>query len=177
MNDTIKETVKKYWRSQINRAEFIKRIKLEVGHEKEDVRNLIEQIIANRNVDDLEYGLTILTQMEENNDMLDLVHKIILEPWHGEYEELAQNLQMRKRPESIPILKEAMQRKYKFLESYETGTRQFINQCGHALKSIGTDEAIRTIRELSTSEDPILKDEMLYRISQIEGRNDYQRNH
>ena len=74
-------------------------------------------------------------------------------------------------------MKEAIQKKFKFLESYETGTRQFINQCGHALKSIGTDEAINVIKELAKSEDPIIKDEMLYRISQIEGRNDFHRNY
>lgn len=65
--------------------------------------------------------------------MLDIIHKLLLEPWHREYEELAHDLQRRKRPESVPFLKQAIQNKYEYLESYETGTRQLINQCGHAL--------------------------------------------
>jgi len=68
-----------------------------------------------------------------------------------------------------------MQQKFAFLEAYETGTRQFINQCGHALWSIGTEEAIQVIRDLSESRDAVLKDEMCYRLSRIEGRDDYQR--
>jgi len=177
MNEKIEAIIKKYWKSEIDKDEFVRQIQFEIGYKKEDVRNLIERIIENQNVKDLEFGLVILFAFEENNEMIDLIHKIILEPWHGQYEELVHNLQRRKRPESIPILKIAIQRKYKFLESYETGTRQFINQCGHTLRNIGTKEAINTIKELCKSEDPIIRDEMLYRISQVEGRNDYKRNH
>jgi len=177
MTVKIESIIKKYWQSEIDKEEFVRQIQFEIGYKKEDVKNLLEQIIENQNPNELEYGLVILYAIEENNEMLDIIHKLMLEPWHKEYEELAHDLQRRKRPESIPFLKQAIQNKYEYLESYETGTRQLINQCGHALKSIGTDEAIRTIKELSKSEDPIIKDEMLYRISKIEGRNDYQRNH
>ena len=177
MTDKIELIIKKYWKREIDKGEFIRQIQFEIGNRKEDVENLLEQIIENQNPDELEYGLVILYATEKNNEMLDIIHKLILEPWHREYEELAHDLQRRKRPESIQFLKQAIKNKYEYLESYGTGTRQLINQCGHALKSIGTKEAINTIRELSKSEDPIIKDEMLYRISKIEGRNDYERNH
>ena len=177
MSDKIKSIIKKYWNNEIDKEEFVRQVQFEIGIKKEDIKNLLEQIIENQNPDELEYGLVILYATEENNEMLDVIHKLILEPWHREYEELAHDIQRRKRPESIPFLKQAIQSKYDYLESYGTGTRQFINQCGHALKSIGTEEAINTIRELSKSEDPIIKDEMLYRISKIEGRSDYERNH
>jgi len=177
MTDKIESIIKTYWKSEIDKAEFVRQIQFEIGYKKEDVKDLLKQIIQNRNRDELEYGLVILFAIEEDNDMIDVIHKLMLEPWHREYEELTHNLQRRNRPESIPYLKQAILNKYEYLESYGTGTRQLINQCGHALKSIGTDEAINTIRELSKSDDPIIKDEMLYRISRMEGRNDYQRNH
>lgn len=177
MTDKIEAIIKKYWHGEINQKELVRQIQFEIGYKKEDVKNLIEQIIRNQNPDELEYGLVILYAIEEDNEMIDIIHKLILEPWHREYEVLAHDIQRRKRPESIPFLKQAIQNKYEYIESYGTGTRQLINQCGHALSSIGTEEAINAIRELSKSEDPIIKDEMLYRISRIEGRNDYQKNY
>jgi|GEM_PF-2856343 hypothetical protein len=176
MTDQIKAIIHQYWKKEIDRNEFVKKIQAEIGGKKEDFRDLFQQIIQSKNQDELELGLAILYAVEENNDLIDLIHQLILEPWHREYEELAHDLQRRKQPESVPFLKEAMQKKYDYLESYGTGTRQFINQCGHALRSIGTEAAIEAIRTLSQSDDPVIKDEMRYRLSQIEGRNDYQRN-
>lgn len=176
MNDQIKTIIHQYWKTEISKDEFVKKIQAKIGSKKEDFRNLFKQIIQSKNADDVPFGLAILYAVEENNDLIDLIHQLILEPWHSAYEELAHDLQSRKQPSSVPFLKEAMQKKYEYLESYGTGTRQFINQCGHALWSIGTEEAIATISALSQSDDPVIKDEMKYRLSQIEGKNDYQRN-
>ena len=177
MTESIKSAIKKYLKRELSKEAFLAITQTEIGSSIEDFRNYFARIIQSKNADDLEYGLVLLFAIEEDNNLTDLLNKLLLEPWHREYEQLAHLLQRRKRPESIPFLKEAMQNKYEYLESYETGTRQFINQCGHALKSIGTDAAIHVIKEVSKSDDPILKDEMLYRLSKIEGRNDYKRNH
>ena len=173
----VKITIEKYWEQEITKAQFEEQIKNILGQTEECYRIFIKEIIAAKDAEDLEYGLEILFSFEENNNMVDLVHTIILEPWHRAYEELIHNLQSRQCPSSIPIIKKAMQQKYPYLESYGTGTRQFINQSGHALASIGTPQALDTIVALSKSTDPIIKDEMLYRISRLNGKNDYQRNH
>lgn len=175
MTNQIKAIVTKYWQGELDKTAFVRQIQLEIGHGKEAVQALFEPIIQNQDIDALEYGLVILFAIEEQNEMIDIVHTLLLEPWHREYEELAHNLQSRRCVESIPFLRQAIQKKYPFLESYETGTRQFINQCGHALRSIGSAEALETIKALSKSKDPIIRDEMLYRLSRIEGRADYQR--
>jgi hypothetical protein len=173
----VKITIDKYWDQEITKAQFKEQIQNILGQTEEYYRLFINEIIDAKDAEDLEYGLEILFFFEENNNMIDLIHTIILEPWHREYEELIHSLQNRKSPSSIPIIKEAMQQKYPYLESYGTGTRQFINQSGHALASIGTPQAIDTIVALSKSTDPVIKDEMLYRISRLEGKNDYHRNH
>lgn len=175
MNNQIKELVRKYWRREVNKDEFVGLVKNEIGGRSQDFRFFFDSVIQNKNAEEVEILLVILYALESDDNMIELIHQLILEPWHREYEELAHDLQRRGSPESVPILKEAMQRKYRYLESYETGTRQFINQCGHALRSIGTEAAITAVRDLSKSSDPIVRDEMLYRLSRIEGRNDYQR--
>ena len=177
MDEEIKELVKLYTSGTIGKTQFVSDIKEEIGRGLDDFKNWFQLIIQRKDNKELEFGLTILYAFEKENNCIDIVHQLILEPWHDRYEQLAHDLQARKKVESIPYLKEAMQCKFDFLESYSTGTRQFINQCGHALGSIGTEEAISVIRELSHSQDDILRDEMRYRLSKIEGRNDYVRNH
>lgn len=136
----------------------------------------LSQILLNKNADEVE-NLMINAYSNKNDDeIIIMIHKLIAEPWHRSHEEMAHYLQNSKRPESVPFIKNAMMKRYDYLESYGTGTRQFINQCGHALKSIGTEQAINVIKELTKSNDEIIRDEMLYRVSKIENRNDYERN-
>ncbi len=137
----------------------------------------LSQILLNKSADEVEDLMTNAYYIKNDDEVIEKIHKLIAEPWHRSYEEMAHYLQNSKRPKSVPFIKNAMLKRYDHLESYGTGTRQFINQCGHALKSIGTDKAISVIRELTKSDDAIIKDEMLYRISKIEKRNDYERNY
>ena len=141
------------------------------------IRQIFADIVVSKRAEDLYYFLTLQSLFEEDDEFIDILHQLLQEPWHDRYEEIAHHLQHRKNPKSIPFLKDAMQKKFDFLESYGTGTRQFISQSGHALQRIGTKEAIDVIRELSRSSDPVLRDEMLYRLSRIEKRNDYERNY
>ena len=142
-----------------------------------EMESSYSQIIKNQNADEVEDLMSEAYANKNDDKTIDIIHQLIAEPWHRGYEEMAHYLQSCKRPESVPYLKNAMQKRYEYLESYGTGTRQFINQCGHALWSIGTEEAINSIRDLTVSDDPIIRDEMLYRISKIENRNDYERNY
>ncbi|MGG9964219.1 hypothetical protein [Ferruginibacter sp. SUN106] len=177
MQQDLKNLISECWRGKISREEIISKIATNKSQQSALVRNIFDDIIVSKNSGEVEYWLTLLLIFEENDEFIDLVHQLILEPWHTQYENIAHNLQRRANVKSIPFIKKAMQNKYKHLESYGTGTRQFINQCGHALRQIGTKEAVDVIYELSNADDPVLKDEMLYRISRIEGRDDYERDH
>lgn len=104
-------------------------------------------------------------------------NQLLLEPWHQKYEDIIHIIQNIANPESIPFIEKAMQQKYDFLEFYGTGTGQFISQCGHALWSIDTKEAIDVVKRMSKSKDPLIKDIMLYRLSRIEAwETPHQRN-
>lgn len=79
------------------------------------------------------------------------LHNLLTEPWHKMYEDIVHMLQAYKDPSSIPVLKQTMQMRFPYPESYGTGTKQLINQCRHALLSINTKEAIDVINELNKS--------------------------
>lgn len=80
MTDQIKAIIHQYWKKEIDRNEFVKKIQAEIGGKKEDFRDLFQQIIQSKNQDELELGLAILYAVEENNDLIDLIHQLILEP-------------------------------------------------------------------------------------------------
>ena len=177
MNPEIKKLISEFQLQKISRDELISRLPFSKSQSPEIIRQIFADIVASKRADDLYYFPTLQWLFEENDEFIDIQHRLLQETWHDRYEEIAHDLQHRKNPKSIPFLKEAMQKKFDFLESYGTGTRQFISQSGHALQSIGTKEAIDVIRELSHSDDPVLRDEMLYRLSRIEKRNDYEKNY
>jgi hypothetical protein len=177
MQEDLKELILQYQRQKISNEEFISKLSFDRTHKDSFIRNIFKDIIQSKNAESVDYGLTLLWILEKDDEFIDIVHQLILESWHGQYENIAHELQRRSNKLSIPFLKLAMQKKYDFLESYGSGTRQFINQCGHALRSIGTEDALDVIKELSKSNDPVLRDEMLYRISKIEGSNDYERDY
>ncbi len=132
-----------------------------------ELREIIEGIIDSKNSEDVEHVMILLWQLEDGNEYIDLIHKLILEPWHSKYEDLIHDLQRRKENSSVIIIEKAIQQKYDYLESYETGTGQFISQCGYALFSIGTEDAIRTISYLSNSDNEIVKREMVYQLKRL----------
>ena len=132
------------------------------------LRELLKEGYAVTCVDNLIFG---------GESLLDIWHKLLLETWHTETESIVHIIQNIAHVSSTPIIKKAMHTSYPLLESYETGVRQFISQCGHTLWSINTMEAVVLIEDLTNSKNPIIQDEMQYRLNRIQGKNDYKRNY
>jgi HEAT repeat protein len=168
MTDKLKQDILDFELQKITKDELLSRLPFSIENKSEELRRIINDVINSRIGSNVEYGLTLLWLLEDKNEYTDLLHSLIIEPWHSRYEDIIHSLQHRKDPTSVPIIKIAIQQKYDYLESYGTGTGQFISQCGHALKSIGTKEAIETIKDLAdNSDDPIIKTEMKYRLNKI----------
>ena len=168
MTEELKQAILDFELRKITKDELVSRLPFSREHKSIEMRRIMDQIIRSKTAADVESGLTLLGLVEEHEEFTDLLHRLILEPWHTRYEDIIHDLQARKDPASIPVIRVAIQQKYDYLESYGTGTPQFISQCGHALASIGTAEAIETIRDLAeNSEDPLIRTAMRYRLDKI----------
>lgn len=165
MTEELRQDVFNFDLGNLTDSELIEKLPFPLEKASTSVRTLFKEVISTQNGEDVETVLTLLFLLEKEHEFTDLLHELILASWHYSYEEIIHSLQRRKDPMSVPVISAAMQQKYEALEASGTGTGQFINQCGHALRSIGNSEAIAVIRELSkTSEDPIIQTEMHYRI-------------
>ncbi|MFB9080020.1 hypothetical protein ACFFLS_09015 [Flavobacterium procerum] len=168
MIEKLRQDFAEYSKRKIrNKNELLELLPFPIESKNEIGRKIIKDIIASKNSDDMDFCLLLLWVVDEEDDCIDLLHEIFLEPWHTKHDDIIHNLQWREHPSSVPTIKIAMQQKFPFLEACSR-TGPFINQCGHALKSIGTEEAIEAIKDLAeNSEDPIVKAEMIYRLSKI----------
>jgi len=167
MTEELRQNIIDFRLGKLSKNELTTRLPFDVEKKHENLKILIDGIIESKDSEDVELGLTLIRLLEVNKEFTDLIHKIIVQPWHSRYEELIHDIQKRKENKSVPIIKEVIQYKFDFLESYETGTGQFISQCGYALFSIGTDDAINTITELSNSDNEMIKREMNYQLKRL----------
>lgn len=160
------------------RNEIKKNLRVEIQEEfgeitSENLRKLCERAILEKNSELVDCLVEMSSAFSYHNYILDCWNDLLIEDWHTKQEDIIHIIQGIADPCSLPFIEKAIQMKFPFLESYGTGTRQFMSQCGHALWTINTPEAIEIVRELSHSSDPILKDEMLYRLSRIEEKEVY----
>ena len=145
-----------------------------VGYE--GVEKVYDVAMSNKDSDAVHNFIELVHVLGFDRFFLSHFHQLLLEPWHTKYEDVIHCIQAIADPSSVPVIEQAITHKFPFLESYETGTRQFINQCGHALWSINTDEAYELIEKLTQSNDPIIQDEMKYRNARIKDE-EYVRNY
>lgn len=84
---------------------------------------------------------------------------------HHEHEDIIRALQLAADPYSIPYLKQAILLKPRltYLEYDDYGA--YYKKCFWALAAIGTEEAMQVIRDLSRSDNTILREQALYRLS------------
>jgi hypothetical protein len=89
---------------------------------------------------------------------------------HYEHEDIIRFLQDAADPYSIPFLRQAVQLKPRlgYLDYDDCGA--YYKKCFWALKAIGTAEAIAVIKEFSTSDDSVIRNQALYRLSKIKDR-------
>lgn len=168
MIEKIKQLFKDNTTGRFSKPEIVEKLPFPIESKYEIGRKIIKDIIASKNSDDMDFCLLFHWVVDEDDDCIDLLHQMLLEPWHKKHDAIIHDLQWRQNPSSVPVIKISMQHKYKYMEFSSPPIGQYINQCGHALQSIGTEEAIEAIKDLAqNSEDPIVKIEMIYRLSKI----------
>jgi hypothetical protein len=85
------------------------------------------------------------------------------------HEDIIRLLQLQRDPYSIPFLRKAVLLKpsLEYLAYDDYGS--YYKKCFWALRAIDTPEAIAAIEEFANCDDPVIRNEALYRLSQIRG--------
>lgn len=159
---------------RIDRDELFRRLRVDESSIPEQVRRSLVEATASKDGDAVEAALTLgfLFAMPEN--IVDLVHGIILEQWHSRHEDMIRILQDAADPRSVEVLRQALQLKPKlgYLDFDDYGS--YYKKCLWALQSIGDEDATDVIRACAESQDDALRSQALYRLKrqQERGRED-----
>jgi len=123
--------------------------------------------------DELERARTLLPREKpylvgmNRQQYLAVEREQLLDPAHYDHEEIVALLQRYPENESVPYLRKAILLKPSLLYLEYDDYGAFYKKCLWALQDIGTPEAIALIAECSLSDDPMLKDQALYRLKRI----------
>jgi hypothetical protein len=124
----------------------------------------LEKLFESQDADALSYILLLASYHGYTLEMGNMLHKLLLEGWHKEHEDIARVLQFRMSiPEAVDSLVYAMERKYEYLfeqDDYEP----FVTKCMYAIASIGTAYAREKINMLADSGDETIQAAALFQL-------------
>ena len=106
----------------------------------------------------IEYSLLIYFKSFDgffNKDNSQILYDLIIENWHRNHEDIARIIQKIRDVNSIPFLVKEMCLNLEYLE-YNDG-ESLIRKCAYALADIDSNESLLKIKELSKSENQIIK--------------------
>lgn len=129
----------------------------------------VESAIENSETDDIRLLAEFICRLPENDSgLIDVLHKLLLNPNHLSHQYILLKLQKLANPKSVPFIRKALETNFDYIPYTGSDLDAIAKWFSWALASIGTDEAIDLIREYSNSEDEDIRKEMSYRLKRIE---------
>ncbi len=150
-----------YFRHEITIEQFLEQYPVDPRKEKEHVHELLQYANANRGSRDLEAVLFVghffgLSRTVFSRSCVPLLNALLAEDWHINHDEIVFILQELRDPRSIEALYQAAFLRLEYMEYDDT--YGIAANCCWALGDINTASADEKLRELATSENPIIAD-------------------
>lgn len=117
-------------------------------HSEVDVESIIILIFSSKEI--------------KTDDLVSILCELMLEPWHYKHEDIARLFQKWRNPKTIKILFDTCNAKFKYLDyddSYALAVK-----CIWALGDIATKESFDKLKILSTSKNPVIKENAYYQL-------------
>ena len=160
MTDQEKQLIKDLALKSISQGDFFRQYPVDLNVEKNYVLRTLENAYANKNAEDVEYGLLLGFLFESfSGDYVDVLCKLILEKWHYKHEDIALILQELKDPKSVNFLYQAALLKLDYL-NYDN-SYALARKCIHALGDISTENSREKLALLASSDIPIIREKAL----------------
>ncbi len=118
-----------------------------------EIQEALEKAIRERNEEDVADLLLLAAVDGLDASYTELLGALLKSDFHGEHEEVVTALEEVGDPESVEVLHETARR----IPNWDD-FRSLAKKCILALKAIGTEEAIRRLRDLSECEDAIIRE-------------------
>ena len=155
-----------YYSGKMPREKFL----LEFGVEIEDtefIRKELIQSIETKNEERIERAISLIWFSSDYGKFIDELNILLLEPNHKSHQVVTKTIQDLGHPKSIPFIRKALETNFDYLEYTCSESDAIAKWFSWALYSIGTEEAINTIRDYTESQDEGIRNEMIYRLNKV----------
>lgn len=134
---------------------------------KEYVSAEISAAIAQPDPDELDRTLDLLWVFPEPEQLLDLLHQLLLTPHHYQHQLITKTLQDIGSPSSVPVIRTVLESGFEYLGYTASKPQVIAKWFSWALCSIGTPEAIQTMRDFTVRGRKGIRQEMRYRLQKM----------
>lgn len=149
----------------ISREQFLKRFPADLSDSNTYIRQGLEKALVEENSDDVEYVLILGFCLGFSVEHVDVLNRLLLQPWHYKHEDIARLLKRFASPSSVDPLYKTALAEFEYL-NYDDGYALAV-KCIWALGAIKTDAALEKLEQLAQSDKPILREAAAKQIERI----------
>lgn len=154
-----KKLIKDFISREITSADFIEKYPVNLNANPNYILSVLQNAYETKNAEEIDLGLTLPffdKDFKGSNKYVDILCKLLREPWHHKHEDIAVLLQGLKAPESVDALYEAVFSRFDYLDYDDTYA--LARKCIHALGDINTEYSREKLKLLASSDIPIIKE-------------------
>lgn len=166
MTNEERDVISKLMAKTITKQDFINYFQGKTKN-KEYILELLKLAYKEKNADDIEFCLYICFVLELHmEDSLQILCDLLKEHWHYQHENILIMLQELKDPKSVDFIYQTAKTKYEYLEYNDCYS--LIIKCCWALGDINTNESLEKLKQLSQSNNEIIKDAAIEQLKRKE---------
>ncbi len=111
--------------------------------------------------------INLIYLCENKAPFIDVLNELLINPNHKSHQFITKTLQNLKQPSSVKFIKQALETDFDYLNYTASEPEAIAKWFSWALFSIGTEEAINTLRQYAQSDNAGIKKEMTYRLNKF----------
>jgi len=148
-------------------AEFLRQFPASFEEKSSLGLKVLQFALSARDLDAVEAGIILACHFGMGNDYVGVLEQLAGEDWHHKHEDIIFGLGKLASPTSIDAIHRAAQSHLPYLEDYDDSF-QLRSKCIHALRNIGTVEALRRLEELFEKfQEPQLRSKIIRRFREL----------
>lgn len=137
-------------------------------NDKEYIFEQIHNGIESKDTKELELAINLIwTSGYDLAIFTEILNELLLVKHHRSHQVITKRLQSIASPTSVPFIRKVLETNFDYLEYTCSEDEVIAKWFSWALYAIGTDEAINLIKEYTFSDNEGIKNEMIYRLNQI----------
>ena len=160
--------VKKLWKEEITKDEFLKEFTYDIETYKDYFEEILEKAYTERNkldIGDILYLGFVFDLFEKNH--VNILIKLIKSDWHERHEDIVSIFHKLKAPDAIEVLYQTILTKFDYL-AYDN-CASLIRKCCFALAAINTNESWEKIEILTKSKNDDIRKSAIEQINILNG--------